>query len=245
MAISKSTEFVEALKAPGRVPVIAELKLCDASGKALTAGRSVQDIVTAYLAGNAACLSVVTGKWFGGTADLLSQVGGVSDGRPILRKDFIASRSALEESRALGASAALLTVRLLRPGKTADLTETALSLGLTPFVEIGSQAEAAEVPPGMPGVLAINNADIATRERTGDGPSRSFALFHAARARRPAALVSASRISDEATASALLRFGFDGLLMCTALMNSDNLLANIAHRVAHDTRPGRLVRIIQ
>ncbi|MFE6743003.1 hypothetical protein [Streptomyces tubercidicus] len=66
-------------------------------GRDLFGGRSVQDIVAGYEDAGAPCLSVVTGRWFGGTLALLHEVaqppkspcckrtsspGGVSCGRP-------------------------------------------------------------------------------------------------------------------------------------------------------------------
>ena len=209
-------------------PVIAEIKLTDADGRDLACGRAPEAIAAGYLQGGARCLSVVTGRWFGGSPSLLARIAQAAPGMPILRKDFITSERALSESAALGASAVLLTARLLPGARLARLAEAALAAGLAPFIEIASEAELAWVPADLPGVLAVNNSDIDQRERSGAGPGRSHALLTAAAARRPAALVSASRIADPTEAAALIAAGFDALLIGTALMRDPSLLPRIA-----------------
>lgn len=219
--------FLDALRACGPGAVIAEIKRTDPEGNDLTGGRAPGTIARDYVRGGAACLSVVTGRWFGGSPALLAEVAQKAQGLPILRKDFLVSRAALAETRDLGAAAALITVALVGPGRTAALIEAALALGLTPFVEIANAAEAREIPSDLPLAIAVNNSDIATRERAGTGPARSLALFEAVAARRPAATVAASRITDARTAAALVAAGFDALLIGSALMRRPALLGEI------------------
>jgi len=65
--------FVETLlQAP--VPVIEELKPRSADGTELIGARSAAELVDAYTEAGIRCLSVVTGRWFGGTVDLLAEV---------------------------------------------------------------------------------------------------------------------------------------------------------------------------
>ncbi|MCZ9341286.1 indole-3-glycerol-phosphate synthase, partial [Streptomyces sp. TRM76130] len=134
-----------------------------------------------FEAAGAPCLSVVTGHWFGGTEDLLREVASRTS-LPLLRKDFVTSRRQLERTRELGASAVLLTGRLLPAGVLARLTDRALGLGLTPFVEVADAAEAAMVARGPECVVAVNNKDIATRERLSADLGRSLSLLPAVRA---------------------------------------------------------------
>src|SRR5438445_11887844 len=86
---------------PGTAPIIGELKVSTPSAGDLLRGRKLEDIIEVYEATGVACLSVVTGRWFGGSLDLMPRVGAVTS-LPILRKDFIATRSAIERSRTLG-----------------------------------------------------------------------------------------------------------------------------------------------
>lgn len=221
--------FLTALHDPARIPVIAEVKLCDPDGRDLTGGRAPEAIARDYARRGAAALSVVTGRWFGGTADLARRIAAADTGLPILRKDFLTSVAALDESRVLGVQAVLLTAALSKQRLPA-LIEAALIRGLTPFVEITTEAEAALVPAELPCVIAVNNADIATCEREGPGPARALALAAAVAARRPAACVAASRIHDAATARALLEAGFDALLIGTAAMHDPALIDAIGAR---------------
>ena len=218
--------FLDALQA-GRMPVIAEVKLRDPDGSDLAAGRAPEAIAQDYDTRGAAALSVVTGRWFGGTPDLLRRVAEAAPQRAILRKDFITSEPALDQSRALGCHAVLLTAAISSL-RLPRLIEAALARGLTPFVEIATEAETLLVPRDLPCVIAVNNADIATREREGTGPGRSLALLEAVTDRRPALRVAASRIETAKTAQDLLHAGFDALLIGTALMRRPALLTDIA-----------------
>lgn len=219
--------FLDALKRQERAPVIAEIKRRDPAGQDLLGTRDPGRVAMEYDRHGAAALSVVTGRWFGGDAQLLADIVRAVPDLPVLRKDFLVTDSALQDSRDIGASAVLITVALMRPGQTARLIDSALALGLTPFVEIANEAEAELVPLDRPLVIAVNNSDIATRETQGEGPARSLALYQAVAARRAAAIVAASRIHDAATGASLIAAGFDALLMGTALMRRPALIAEI------------------
>ncbi len=225
--MAESYPFLKALEAAGPAAIIAEIKPSDPEGNDLMRGRAPDAIARRYARDGAACLSVVTGRWFGGSPALLAGVAGAVPELPILRKDFIASAAALRQTRELGAAAALITVSIMGKGRTAPLIDAALALGLTPFVEISSAREVGEVPEGLPVAIAVNNSDIATREREGSGPARSLKLFEAVAARRPAAIVAASRITDPQTAASLVAAGFDALLIGSALMREPALLGRI------------------
>lgn len=213
------TGFVDALLA-APWPVIAEIKPHDAHGNDLLAGRTVASVVADYEAAGAPCLSVVTGRWFGGTEDLLRSVVALTD-RPILQKDFLTRRNQLVRARDLGASAVLLTAGLLPASALATLVSQALALGLVPFVEVTTEAEIAAVPQPGDCVIAVNNKDIKGRERDPGDLDRSLALLPAVRATGTPCPVSASGITTPADATRLLDAGYAGLLVGTALLRSD------------------------
>lgn len=208
--------FTRALTAAAR-PVIMEVKRRDASGTDLMGARTVAEVVAAYEEAGAPCISVVTGRWFGGSEDLLRQVA-AHTGLPLLRKDFVTSRRQLARTRELGASAVLLTVKVLPADVLARLVDHALELGLTPFVEVADAAEAAAVPRADACVIAINNKDIATRERLPGDLERSAALLPVVRGTGARCAVSASGITDPLDAARLLDTGFEGLLVGTGLL---------------------------
>jgi len=150
----------------GQGSLIAELKVRSGSGEELLRGRDVQSVARGYEAAGATCLSVVTGRWFGGTPELLTAVAKATS-LPILQKDFLVSRDSLARAAAQGASAVLLTRRLLTKNSLLSLTEYALHLALTPFIEVCSLEELAGSSVGEQVVLAVNNRDIVAREMSG------------------------------------------------------------------------------
>jgi indole-3-glycerol phosphate synthase len=212
------TGFVDALLAAER-PVIAEVKRQDAHGNDLLGGRTVASVVADYEAAGAPCLSVVTGRWFGGHEDTLREVVRLTD-LPVLQKDFLTRRSQLVRARDLGASAVLLTAALLPASALAKLVEQTLDLGLVPFVEVSTEAEGATVPFAGDCVVAVNNKDIKGRERDAGDLDRSLTLLPAVRRTGTPCPVSASGITSPTDAARLLAAGYAALLVGTALLRS-------------------------
>ena len=106
----------------------------------------------------------------------------------------------------MGASAVLLTAKIL-PAKTFQhLIELALDHGLTPFVEIVDQTELDSVIHPGDCIIAVNNKDINTREREpgdidtqplaarGDDPVRHAVPGQRQRDHRPADRRRAGRL---------------------------------------------------
>ncbi|MFI6638501.1 indole-3-glycerol-phosphate synthase [Streptomyces sp. NPDC050504] len=213
--------FTAALLAARR-PVVMELKRQDATGRDLFGGRSVEEIVAAYEDVGAPCLSVVTGHWFGGTGSLLRDVVRATR-LPVLQKDFITRRSQLEQAARDGASAVLLTAALLPRSTLGSLVEYGAGLGLTPFVEVTTEAEALRVPHAEDCVIAVNNKDITARERGAGDVARSFGLLPALRRTGTPCPVSASGIERPAVAARLVREGFAGVLVGAGLLRTDDL----------------------
>ncbi|MFI2611180.1 indole-3-glycerol-phosphate synthase [Kitasatospora sp. NPDC018619] len=225
-----SPSFTDALLGAER-PLVMEVKLRDPHGTDLLGDRTVTDLVARYERAGAPCLSVVTGRWFGGTTRLLREVAAATD-LPVLQKDFLTRPAQLEAARALGASAVLLTAALLPAASLHRLVACALDLGLTPFVEITDERELAALPRPRECVVAVNNKDIRTRERDRGDLGRSLRLLPALRAAGVRAPVSASAITDPADAARLLDAGYAGLLVGTSLMRTRDLagwLADLDH----------------
>lgn len=223
------SRFAEALLAAEN-PLVMEIKPRDAHGADLVAGRTPADLVAAYEAAGAPCLSVVTGRWFGGTPELLREVARHAS-VPLLQKDFVTRRDQLAAARELGASAVLLTAALLPAPVLRSLVAAALRCGLTPFVEVASEAELEAVPHPGECVIAVNNKDIRARERDRGDIGRSLALLPALLAAGTPCPVSASGIDTPATAARLLAAGYRGLLVGTALLRSSGLDSWSAVRV--------------
>ncbi|MBI9115258.1 hypothetical protein [Sanguibacter suaedae] len=221
MSPGTPSTFVEAVLAAA-VPLVMEVKRRSADGTDLMGGRSATDLVRAYEEAGAPCVSVVSGRWFGGDASLVQEVVRSTE-RPVLQKDFFTRRDQLLAARAAGVSAVLLTAQLLDRGTLAVLVAHALDLGLTPFVEVVSEAEAAAVPCPELCVVAVNNKDIRDQERGAAGVARSERMIGHVLGTGTPLPMSASGIESRDSAAGLLALGYRGLLVGTALLTAGSL----------------------
>ena len=213
--------FTSALLA-GRLPIIMEVKRSDGEGAELMGERTIAEIVEQYVAVGAPCISVVTGRWFGGDDDMLREVASLTE-RPLLKKDFITREKQIVAAKDMGASAVLLTAKIL-PSKTFQhLIELTLGHGLTPFVEVVDEAELASVTHPDECIIAVNNKDINTREREPGDIDTSRALLEATIQAGTPCPVSASAILDPRIAAELVDAGFKGLLIGTGLLRADSI----------------------
>jgi indole-3-glycerol phosphate synthase len=213
--------FIAALLAADR-PLIMEVKRTDPHGADLMGGRTVAQVMATYTDADAACVSVVTGHWFGGTPELLREVVDMTD-KPVLQKDFITRRDHLHRARRGGASAVLLTAGLLTKSSLATLIDAALELELTPFVEVTAESEVAAIVHPADCVIAVNNKDIKIAERDAGDLGRSERMLPALIEAGTVAPVSASGIDTPQTAARLIDMGFGGLLVGTALLRTPSV----------------------
>jgi indole-3-glycerol phosphate synthase len=216
-----SSTFIESLLGADR-PLIMEVKRRDAHGNDLLGGRSIADAVAGFEAAGAPCISVVTGRLFGGTEAMLREVAEITN-LPLLQKDFIIRRGQLHTAQRLGASAVLLTAALLPRSSMRNLVTACRSAGLTPFVEVTSEAEIEAVPDADECVIAVNNKDITTGERDAGDVDRSVRLLPALVRSGTRCPVSASGIDHPDVAARLLNEGFAGLLVGTSLLRARHL----------------------
>ncbi|MBV2358168.1 indole-3-glycerol-phosphate synthase [Thalassococcus sp. CAU 1522] len=227
-----SPSFHDAL-ANAAAPLIAEIKPHSPKTGPLLAGRRVADIARDYAAAGVGCLSVTTGAWHGGDPAMIAEMA--ATGLPVLRKDFITSQRHLEESRAAGAAAVLLTCTLLRRADLVRLADAALCLGLTPFVEAASAREldGLSLPDGA--ILAINNRNIRGKETDDGGVEQSEELFSLARSRHAGLLVSASGFMKPSDVERAMAAGFDGVLVGTALLSGPDPVGMTVRRFLQAT----------
>ena len=212
--------FIDALHFAD-VPVIMELKRRSAEGEDLFGGRSVAELVALYEALGAPCLSVVTGSWFGGDDELLREVAALTD-RPLLKKDFVTNERQIAAAAELGAAAVLLTAELLPGTLTARLAAACLRHGVTPFVEVASEAQLERLGDAQGCVVAVTNKDIRRRERGDAQIERSLSLLPAVLRSGAECAVSASGIAGPEIGARLLEAGYDALLVGTSLLKDSN-----------------------
>jgi indole-3-glycerol phosphate synthase len=141
--------------------VIAEIKCASPSRGRLVEYFDPLKIAKTYEQSGAAAISVLTDeKYFSGRLDYLTQIKS-SVQLPVLRKDFIIDLLQIYETRAVGADAVLLIVRVLGP-RLSDFILLSRGLGLYPLVEVHSQKELDLALTAGAEIIGINNRNLDT-----------------------------------------------------------------------------------
>lgn len=151
--------FVKAIR---RAPlgIIAEIKRASPSRGVLSEGIDPAAMARAYADAGADAISILTEehRFLGSLDDLRAAHAATSV--PLLRKDFLFDPYHLYQARAAGASAALLIVAMLEPAALKELVELALEIGITPLVEVHTEAEVGLALDAGARVIGINNRDL-------------------------------------------------------------------------------------
>lgn len=144
------------------VGVIAEVKRRSPSAGVIRADLDPAAYASAYAAGGAVAVSVLTEEaHFGGSlADLERVTRAISI--PVLRKDFIVDELQLLEARGAGAALVLLIVRALSDADLRNLARLARGLGLATLVEAHDRRELDRALAVSPTAVGINNRDLGT-----------------------------------------------------------------------------------
>ena len=203
--------------------MIAEVKRRSPSKGELAADLDPTALATAYAAGGAACLSVLTdAEFFGGSAEDL-QAARVASGRPVLRKDFTVSEADVVDARSMGADCVLLIVAALSDPELSTFHSLALELGLDALVEVHDEAELERALAVGARVVGVNQRDLVTFQ------------VDTARAVRVAPLIPAgvlgvaeSGITGRDDALRLADAGFRALLVGETLVRSGDPAAAVA-----------------
>ena len=162
-----TTSLSTALTSSDDVSIIAEFKRASPS-KGDIAGAADRDaVVSAYLQGGCAALSVLTDATYfkGSLADLRAASLLAQDSRPrrpVLRKDFVVSPYQLAEARAHGADAVLLIVAALSNSGLGELMDAARDLDLECLVEVHDVEELDRALAEGAAIVGINNRDLRT-----------------------------------------------------------------------------------
>jgi indole-3-glycerol phosphate synthase len=216
-----SRRFIDSLLG-ARLPVIMEVKRRTGDGEELMGERSIPEIVAEYTAAGAPCISVVTGRWFGGDDQMLRDVAELTD-LPLLKKDFITREKQIADAVEMGASAILLTAQILPKTALPKLIDLTLGHGLTPFVEVIDEDELGRVTHAEECIVAINNKNIKNQERDAGDIDVSRAMLEPALRTGTRCPVSASAITDPRVGAELIAAGFKGLLIGTGLLRSGSV----------------------
>ena len=223
-------EFERALRVPGEVRVIAEVKKASPSAGVIRADFDPVQIARTYERHAAACLSVLTDEeYFQGHLDYLTAARNAV-GIPVLRKEFILDRYQLLEARAAGADAVLLIAEILPGERLKELFHDAASLGLDVLVELHDADQLPRVLDSGATLVGVNNRDLRTFTTRLDHTLDLLPRFPPA-----VAVVSESGIRTHADVLKLRAAGVQAVLVGESLMRSpdigaalDALLGNAA-----------------
>ncbi|WP_347488588.1 indole-3-glycerol phosphate synthase TrpC [Desulfoscipio sp. XC116] len=154
--------FTAALRRPGQVALIAEVKRRSPSRGIIKEDFNLAEIVRAYQNAEVDAISVLTDRqFFGGAPEYLTAARQITK-VPLLRKDFIISEYQIYEARLLGADAVLLLAGVLTGTVLAGFIELTGLLGMEALVETRTPEEIGRAIESGAGVIGINNRDLRT-----------------------------------------------------------------------------------
>lgn len=154
--------FAEAIRQPGGITVIAEVKKASPSAGIIRADFDPVAIAQTYQQHGAAAISVLTDvEYFQGNLGYLTAIHAAVS-CPVLRKDFILERYQLLEARAAGADAVLLIAECLPGDRLATLHREAVALGLHTLIELHDADQLPRVLDSGGPIIGINNRDLRT-----------------------------------------------------------------------------------
>jgi indole-3-glycerol phosphate synthase len=153
-------DFERALRRPGEVALIAEVKRRSPGAGNIRPVLDPAALGRGYAARGAAAISVLTDhEYFGGSLEDLASVK-TSTTVPVLRKDFVIDPVQVWEARAAGADAVLLIVRILDDSQLSELLAAASDHGVAALVEVHDESELARAVAGRASVIGVNNRDL-------------------------------------------------------------------------------------
>jgi len=207
LALGPTRAFAVALRAPG-LSVIAEVKRRSPSKGDLAADLDPAEVATAYAAGGAACLSVLTdADHFGGSAADLQAARSAVD-LPVIRKDFTVAVNDVYDARLMGADAVLLIAAALNDDELAEFAGAASAVGLTALFEIHDEAELERALAVDAQVVGVNQRDLVTFQ-----VDQERAVRMAPQIPEQLVRVAESGVRGPDDAAVLYRAGFDAVLV--------------------------------
>jgi len=131
-------EAIEAKRAEGLNPIIAEIKPASPTAGRLAEVADPGSLAGSLVAGGACGLSVLTEeRYFGGSLANLREVAAVAS-VPVLRKDFLFAQEQVGESYHYGADSILLISSFFDAPTLSRFLGEARRLGMEPLVEVHS-----------------------------------------------------------------------------------------------------------
>ena len=208
--------FLEALSPKHKPRIIAECKRKSPSRGVMVDPYDPVHLATAYAAGGAAAISVLTDEnYFGGHLEHLAAVR-KSVSLPILRKDFIVSEYQIYEARAHGADSFLLLSGPLSAKELSTFIEVGRSLGMEPLIESHTAGELTSALTTEGSIFGINNRDL--RTFSADLKGGADLLAQAQRLKPEALFVCESGIKTRPDIERMQSLGYNVFLIGEALV---------------------------
>jgi indole-3-glycerol phosphate synthase len=212
----------------GVLSCIAEIKRRSPSKGDLDPDLQPELVAKEYVAGGAACLSVLTdADYFGGApADLA--VAKQASGLPVLRKDFTVQEADVADARLMGADAVLLIVAALNDEELRRCAALADELGLAALVEVHHEGELERALTAGSRIVGVNQRDLRTFQVDHD-------RAHAMASQIPAGVlaVAESGIRNADDARRLAEAGYDAILVGEALVRAQDRAGELRGLVGH------------
>jgi indole-3-glycerol phosphate synthase len=214
-------DFAASLRTP-ELSVIAEIKRRSPSKGALRAELDPVVMATAYVAGGAACLSVLTdGPHFGGSPEDLAAARHAV-GVPVLRKDFTVCLADVFDTALMGADAVLLIVAALTDHELSQFHLAAEECGLAVLVETHDEAEVERALNVGAQIIGVNQRDLHTFQVDTERAVRVGKSIPASVIR-----VAESGVRGADDAAVLRHAGFDAVLVGESVVTSGDPAAAV------------------
>ncbi|MGQ9556579.1 MAG: indole-3-glycerol-phosphate synthase [Desulfurispora sp.] len=233
-----------ALRQPGQVSLLAEIKYAAPARGHLGQKRSPEELARLYEQGGARGISVLTEEHFFQGDPLFLQRVARSSHLPLLRKDFLLTPEQIEDSYHLGADAVLLLAGVLGAERLPLLMAAAARWGMEALVEVHTAEELHLSLRAGAEFILINNRNLHSMQVD---PTTVFRL-RSLIVDPLVTVVSGSGISSAADLVRLGQVTVHAALVGTALMTAGNpagFLSDLLGRaggesnVGENLRPGR------